>query len=322
MKAKKLASILSLVLCLSCFGGCTGNQKVTFQNYWHKSPLETTEALHETLVYDVTFEEGNGLDSVGYELSYSGGTYKTELVREERDGKTVYCYTTHLTITATYTLGNDTAVLEDSVKTETRFYEALYGLQPISSYKEIVSSSPKNGSSITQVDECFQTYAYTVSTTYNENGTAGTCKVTEKDGKPVSDSFEIEEKKYSYLDNDQLLFALRGISSDTSSAKLLVYSPFIKSVQTVSVAFSAAESAEFAFFKNGSAEKQTSTITYRPVSIVLDEINPGATQTAWIAKEPASTAKNEHRNVMLRLETPLSYSLGKLVYKLNSVSYQ
>ncbi len=320
MKAKKLAPVLSLVLCLSCLSGCTGNQKVTFQNYWHKSPLETKEALHETLVYDVSFEEANGLSSIGYGLSYSNGKYKTELIREESNGKTVYCYTTQLTITATYTLGNETAVFEDSVTTETRFYEALYNLQPISSHKEIVSSSPNNGGNFARLEDCYETYAYTVTTTYNENGSEGTCKVTEKDGEPVSNTFEIEDKKYSYLDNDQLLFALRGISSDTSAAKLLVYSPFIEAMQTVSLTYSAAESANFTFSKNG--ENQQNTITYRPVSIVLDEINPGATQTAWIAKESDTQTKNDYRNVVLRLETPLSYSLGKLIYKLNSVSYQ
>ena len=81
--------------------------------------------------------------------------------------------------------------------------------------------------------------------------------------------------------------------------------------------------AVFGGVKNGSEEKVKSTITYRPVSMVLDEKNPGATQTAWIAKKPeTSSNSNVNRNVLLRLETPLSYGLGSLVYTLNSATYQ
>ena len=317
MKMKKIAPVLALALCLSVFSGCTGDQRVTFNSYWQQNSL-TAEPTSETLVYDVTFEKGSGLDAIGYDLSYSGGQYKTVLTSETQGDKTVYTYKTELTITATYTLGSTSESLTDSVKSEIRFYGAEEALRPISSKKEIVSHSPASGGSILETSDCYQSFEYTVSTAYATDGKSGTSVITEKDKTPVSKDFEIDEKHYRYLDNEELLFALRGLSSSVSTAKVLAYSPFAGSVQTVSLSFAEEESASFTFLKNGA--ESTQTITYRPVSVVLSEKNPGATQTAWIAKT-VNNQNNTHRNVMLKLQTPLSYSLGTLVYTLNSATY-
>ena len=121
------------------------------------------------------------------------------------------------------------------------------------------------------------------------------------------------------MDNEQLLLALRGIPTSTTSAKVLAYSPFTESVQRVSINFASEASENFTFTNNGT--ETTTAIAYRPVSIVLDEKNPGATQTVWIAKPTPSTSSNKFRNMMLYLETPLSYAMGSLQYKLISATY-
>lgn len=327
MKTKKLIPFLSLALCFACFGGCTSDQKLDFNNYWNYNSL-VDEDIHETLVYDVVYEKGSGLDAVDYELDYSNGKYTTELTSVWENGKFLYFYKTELTIDATYTLGSESATLQDSVVTESRFYASDNALRPISSYKKIVSSSPVANGAHEKASECYQTFSYSVTTTYDEDLEEGNSVIfrdpgTENEKEYSDNDFEIDEDKYRYLDNEQLLFALRGVSSSTTSAKVLVYSPFVDRVQNVSISFSSDESQNFSFYKNGSEEKQEKTITYRPVSVVLDEQNPGGTQTAWIAKTTTSTGNgNEYRNVMLRLETPISYSLGTLIYKLNSVSYE
>jgi hypothetical protein len=325
MKGKKISTILALILGLTALSGCTNSdQKVNFGNFWQEDALSQND-IHETLVYDVTFD-ANDASLVDYTLAYKDGKYTTSLVSAKEDDKTVYTYTTALTITAQYTLNGVTEECQDVVTSTVKFYAAEYGLQPISSEKEIKASSP-TAITGTQVSECYQQYHYATKITYNENCTEGksvvTHYLTEGDPKVKENIFEIEQKKFSYLDNEQVLLALRGVRNSTSSAKLNVYSAFAESVQKVSWTFDKEVGAEFSFYKDGGEEKTKSTITYRPVNLVLDEKNPGATQIAWIAKKPeSSSTANTNRNVILRLETPLSYGLGSLIYTLNSVSYK
>ena len=326
MKRKKISTLLALVLGLTALSGCTNaDQKVNFGNFWNTNAVDTNETIHETLVYDVNFE-ANETSLVSYKLNYKDGKYTTVLTSEKVEDKTVYTYTTTFNIIAQYTLNDVTEECTDTITSTVKFYAAAYGLQPISSEKDINASAPTAVTG-TKASECYQQFHYSTKVVYNADCSEGTSTVTyhpsEGEAKSEENTFEIDQKKFSYLDNEQLLLALRAVRNTTSSAKVNVYSPFVESVQKVSWSFEADASAEFSFYKNGSEEKVKSTITYRPVSMVLDEKNPGATQTAWIAKKPeTSSNSNVNRNVMLRLETPLSYGLGSLVYTLNSATYQ
>ncbi len=326
MKRKKLSTLLALVLGLTALSGCTNaDQKVSFGAYWNKDALSNTEQIHETLAYDVSFE-ANDTTLVEYTLNYKDGSYTTTLTSAMENEKLVYTYTTQLNITAEYSFNGKTDVCNDTVTSTVKFYAAPYGLQPISSEKDINASSPTAVTS-DDVSDCYQVFHYSTKTVYNADCSEGTTTVTyhptEGEAQSEEDTFSIDQKKYSYLDNEELLLALRAVKNSTSSATLNVYSPFAKKVQEVSWKFDTEASAEFSFFKNGGESKETSTITYRPVSIALNEKNPGATQTAWIAKKPETASEsNKNRNVMLRLETPLSYGLGTLIYTLKSVAYQ
>ena len=98
---------------------------------------------------------------------------------------------------------------------------------------------------------------------------------------------------------------------------MLPNSPFVKKMQKIDFTFQTEASAEFSYKLKGQSAK--ATIAYRPVNISIDDSNPGATQTAWIAST-TNAQNNTHRNVMLKLITPLSYSLGNLVYELVSIT--
>ena len=317
MKIKKLAPILALTLCATAFSGCTGDQRVSFNSYWQQNSL-VKEAINETLQYSVSFKEDNGLAKIGYGLSYDNGVYTTNLVSSEENGKVVYTYTTVFSITVTYTLGTQSESFTDSIVSVSKFYDAENALRPIYSEKAIVSHSPTSSGSKAELDDCYQAFEYKAVTTYDAEGKSGTSVVTKKDNAPMEKSFEIDEKNYRYLDNESLLLAVRGLSSSTSSAKVMAYSPFAGSVQKISLTFATEASESFSFLKNG--VESTQNITYRPLSIVLGEENPGATQTAWIAKT-TDAANNVNRNMILKLQTPLSYSLGTLTYLLTSVTY-
>ncbi|MBP3434199.1 MAG: hypothetical protein J6K50_02885 [Clostridia bacterium] len=64
MKRKTLLSITSLMLGASVLTACTStSQKVSFSPYWYKTYNVAPETTLEQLVYDVSFQAGDGLSN-------------------------------------------------------------------------------------------------------------------------------------------------------------------------------------------------------------------------------------------------------------------
>ena len=322
MKRKITKTFATLLLSATCLTGCMGTtHKVSFSEYWKKDSTAAKTDFTETLEYDVKYESNN--ISTYYTLDYTNGKYKTELIAStEADGRKIYTYKTELTITAVYTFNGEIVEFNDKTLTEVKF-EQSSTLRPISSRKELISHSPaENVSSATptEISHCYKQYDYTVETVYTGNG-AGNCKVTKNGETPTTqeDIFELDVEKYSYLDNEQLLFAIRGLKAvANNSSTFMVYSPFAKNGQKIKTTFAAKEGTQFSYLRNGTAVKET--IEYFPASLEIESQNPGATQTAWFAAT-TDPQNNTYRNVMLRLETPISYNLGTLVYQLSSANF-
>ncbi len=317
MKAKKRILALAAVLCVSSFAACgDSDKKILFNDYW-KLDWSSSGSVEETLLYDVAFEKDAGLNTLGYSLSYSDGKYETTLKSNVQG----YEYTTKLTLKVTYQLGDETAqTFDDSVTTKVVF--AKDALRPLSSTKTVVSHTPAQNAG-KDTAACHDDYDYTIETTYGDGGKA-TATVTYRDTDDVKASsdvsnFSYNHTDYSYLDNEQLLLALRAVPTSTSSAEVETHNPFLKSNQRIKLAYSSASNREFSHTFNGEP-LATKQISYRSVTMTLNATNPGATQTAWIATTAKDTTKNVNRNVMLRLETPLAYNMGKFVYTLTSVN--
>lgn len=314
MKTKKIISICALALSAALLSGCAGGgRKTPFSTYWNQNAL-VFENIHETLVYDVTFQESDA--NYGYTLAYANGKYTTELKNDiNANGENIYVYKTELSIDVTFTFGEESKTLNDNVTTEVTFL-ANGELRPISSEKSVVSHTPI-GSTPSSLEGCYRSFDYQISTSYTEDGGVS---ILTMDESTSTQEFEINKNGYSYLDNEQLLLSLRAMPASVSSTRLSAYSPFVSRVQNVAVVFTETQSKDFSFYKNGSTEKVTTNIAYRQAQFQLDEKDPGGTQVAWIAAVTDAYA-NQHRNVMLRLETPIAYGLGSLVYQLSSVSY-
>lgn len=312
---KKLLSAIALTLCATTLIACANsNDDVMFRKYWLEDVDVTPSTVLETLEYDVAFDEDSGLNE-NYTVDYKNGKYTTKLTLSEG----VYCYETSLNIDVIYTAGNQTLEKHDTVVTSVKFKETA-NLQPISSHKEIICHSPSNGGST--LETCFVAYNYTVDTTYNENGLGGTSVIVnndpEADNTPQTQTFTVESK-YTYLDNEQLLFALRGLSQSTTSASVSVYAPFSGVVQSINLTYdSLQKGTEFTFMKGETQIKQV--INYYPVSMKINTQLSGTTQTVWIA-EMTNAKSNAFRNVILQLKTPLSYNLGSLIYTLKSANF-
>lgn len=318
MKTKKLLPILAAaIIGATALSGCTsGDSKITFSNNWLKSNINPQESLTETLAYDVSFEKGTGYDSLSYDFDYQNGVYTTTLTQRS-DGKLEY--TTKLTVDVVYTLENgESKTVQDVVETYVFFADANNGLTPIKSTKSIVSNTPKKlNSDVTSVSSCYQPVKYSITTDYTDGD--GVCVVQDliiPDGAselkaPKTYKFEMG-KKLSYLDNEQLLLGLRAFDSSTTSGKVTTFNAFTSNVtQKVSVSFkSSADSTQLNVTENGEAIAGKN-FNYRTATIKYNKQNSGAEQTAWVA--------TENRCVILRLETPLPYEMGKLVYAIKTI---
>ena len=66
-------------------------------------------------------------------------------------------------------------------------------------------------------------------------------------------------------------------------------------------------------------EQVKKAISYRAATVTIEANNPGPSQTIWIASS-AESQNNANRNIMLRMENPYSYNMGKMVYNLKSIT--
>ncbi|MBO4940377.1 MAG: hypothetical protein J6D30_05105 [Clostridia bacterium] len=313
---KKLISAAAIVLACCTMGACANEAHVAFYPFWRENVSATQYKLNEELTYDVSFTPTEISSNRNYTLDYKDGVYKTSLtLNKSEDGQSFYyVYKTELTITACFTFNGETKSYQDQIVTETAFADDTT-LKPTYSVKSIKSNSPTNAS-VSKIEECANPYEYEIRTEYNESCTQGTSIVTPKGEEARTTNFEIDSSKRNYLDNEQLLFALRGIDPTINpQSDLQVYAPFTRQMQTIGVRFSNIVGADFTFALNGASEKRT--VQYYPVNIAITGKYPGATQTMWVASQKNAA----FRNVILKLETPLSYDLGTLTYTLNSATF-
>ena len=317
MKAKKLFSILALTLAFTTLGACTNaDYKLTFHPNWCEKPSDSAETVSETLVYKV---EGKNI-TAPYALSYTNGTYTTTLTSTVNG----YVYETSLSVEVGFGFERETPIV-DTVTTRVEFSTSGNALRPVSSVKSVVSHTPTDVSEPTKEEACYTAYNYTVATAYNTDGTA-TSKITDlslETPASIDYSFTYADEDYTYLDNEQLLLALRALPNSTASGFVNVFSPYVQRVQKIKLSLTDETAKDFTYTLNGAPT--TSSIAYRKASVVLDEKNPGGTQTVWLAKSTVDSSDpnkhiNHYRNMILYMETPLAYAFGSLTYTLTSVT--
>lgn len=313
---KKFLAITSLCLGASIFSACsTPVNIVTFNEYWKKNADANTSVL-EVLEYKISHEAESGLTDA-YSVAYANGTYTTTLSLSNGN----YHYETELEIQVTFTLGDKTETFTDKVISKIDFERAANNLRPIRSEKTIDNHTPLNVSEAFELSDCYANVHYTLETVYEDDLSEGTTKLTNHNAENAvqEKTFEINDKKARYLDNEQLYLAMRAVNPSSFSApKILTYAPFTGVVQNINANFSSSdEGATFEFTRNDVPFKDV--INYREVTLEIDAKNSGSTQTLWIATTQSGTNKN--RNLILKIETPLSYGMGSLVYSLVSETY-
>ena len=313
MKKRKIyTSIACALLCASTLTACAGiDYTVPLTDYWYNNYATTPSKVEETLVYKVTFEASSSLAKQDWSVTYNEGTYTTTLTK----GEGTYIYTASLTIGGKFFYGANEHAFTDSVTSTVIFNDKSKA--PISSIKEVISTSPVNNPTETYY---FSETHQKVATTYEADLSKGTCVITDvKNNTSTTTTFEIDDK-YTYLDNEQLLFALRGLNQKTSPS-FYVYAPFSRKVQTIEATFDALKSDETFSFDTGDGNpEQLRAIPFYPITLGIDDKNSGAPQTIWLA-EMSNPQNNTYRNVILQMRTTLAYNVGTFTYSLKTADF-
>ena len=314
MKGKIFTAIASVIASATLLSACSTAYNISFYAYFQDNYNISPAICVEELKYTMSLEDAGEYN--GYTVAYSQGECTMKLTRDSND---VYTLVTTQTASVTYTLnGSTTDPLQDSVQSTVVFKSAKNGLDPISSERRFISHSPVNTTPVT-VNDCYKKYDRTVVTnyTYTEEGTTGTTTITDnmKTENNVSTStFTVDEKKYTYLDNEQLLFALRCMVPSTTT-KVQVYAPFSKATQRMKTYFAGSTTAKDFDGIEIDGKTMKREISYYPVTVQIDARRSGTAKTVWVAATTSATS-NTYRNVVLRYENPLPYNLGTLTYQL------
>ena len=323
MKIKRLAGLAAL-LPLVLLSACRNVTSLTYGSYWYGDTTNSNifSGETETLEYAVSFVPSESAKlRIGYE-----GTYTMRLGDENRlvDGASVPCYhlNTELAVTATFTLGNDSMTFEDSVVSDVYFLSAADGLRPLESSKTVVSTSPLNANPASlDKDIAYHTFRYSTHTVYNADLSSAMFTLTNLDPEANDAAKEVTialGNKGSYLDNEQLLFALRGLDM-TSTENFRTINPTKRTEEKL--AFSEAPEAVLqpaSFTLNG--EEINAEIEARKVSLAYQSEASGQTQT-FVYATHSGAAGNRYRHVLLTYEAPAIQSVGTVVYTLKSANF-
>lgn len=308
---------------------------------------EKEEYTPETVSYSVTFDSSSASNSY-YSVDYRNGSYKTnfyggyydwsadsipEAYRQDTN-ELVYYYETELEISVQFTYGDEnsgnresTEWFSDSIITKAVFRSAGDNLAPVYSCQKIVSHTPANlqaGS----LEETYETVEAEYECFYNYGCSQATVLSTLNGEDSEKTYYDLDETANSLFDNAYLYIAVRSMKLSSSLS------------QTINI-FSAVSGGVSAYTLSGSdealsADEQTkvseelekrqlytqsgdSTLATVAVDIAYSGGNlSGTTQTVWFAAIEDSD-NNTARATMLKISTPLSYSLGTLVYTLDEI---
>ena len=327
MKKIRLAGLILLApLTLLC--ACSGGTPLSFTANWYRNTAlggSVNDTLEE-LTYEVSFTPAENDSS--FSVEYDTGTYTTRLINANialSDGSTKegYIYTTELTISGRYRLGSEVSEdFSDRVSSSVSFLPVTDGLKPVKSKKEVLSTSPIVSLPET-LEGAIETYHYTYDVSYDAALTTATAVYTDLNAEtpaPETREYAIDGTT-TYLDNEQILFALRGLSL-SSVATFRTVNSVMGIVTEVSTGTSTTgptslkESVDFTM--DGTAVKTEIDAVQVPI---IYQSTPSGQQQDLVYAATTDTNNNTYRNVLLRMEVPVLQSLGTLVYRLKEAAF-
>ena len=327
MKKIRLAGLL-LLAPLTLLSACSGGTPLSFTANWYRNTAlgSSVNDTLEELTYEVSFTPAENDSS--FSVEYDTGTYTTRLINANialSDGSTKegYIYATELTISGRYRLGSEVSEdFSDRVSSSVSFLPVTDGLKPVKSEKEVLSTSPIVSLPET-LEGAIETYHYTYAVSYDAALTTATAVYTDLNAEtpaPETREYAIDGTT-TYLDNEQILFALRGLSL-SSVATFRTVNSVMGIVTEVSTGTSTTgptslkESVDFTM--DGTAVKTEIDAVQVPI---IYQSTPSGQQQDLVYAATTDTNNNTYRNVLLRMEVPVLQSLGTLVYRLKEAAF-
>lgn len=293
-----------------------------FSSNWYKNSAVTTDisATKEVLTYDVTFTKGTNKT---YSVDYAPGIYTVTLENTVYENQSVYKLSSELKISGTYTLGSEKSEFSDSIVSECYFHDVSRLLYPLYSKKTVKSTSPRENAP-TSLTNGIKQYDYTVEITYSTENNKATSVYTDLTGETEEIRAEYSLKNnLPVLDNESLLFAIRGISfSASSQSKAYVIDPYNHKQETININLSRQNTdAKYSFINVDTDDKTTNeyTMNVNAVSVSRNAAMTGKALTAVYAAPISSI--NTYRCVMLQMVKPLAFNLGSLNYTLAEADF-
>ena len=327
MKKIRLAGLL-LLAPLTLLSACSGGTPLSFTANWYRNTAlggSVNDTLEE-LTYEVSFTPAENDSS--FSVEYDTGTYTTRLINANialSDGSTKegYIYTTELTISGRYRLGSEVSEdFSDRVSSSVSFLPVADGLKPVKSKQEVLCPFPID-SLPESLEGAIETYHYTYDVSYDAALTTATAVYTDLNAEtpaPETREYAIDGTT-TYLDNEQILFALRGLSL-SSVATFRTVNSVMGIVTEVSTGTSTTgptslkESVDFTM--DGTAVKTEIDAVQVPI---IYQSTPSGQQQDLVYAATTDTNNNTYRNVLLRMEVPVLQSLGTLVYRLKEAAF-
>ena len=320
---KKLSALIICVLLLTA-SACETSENTASNmfasQYWLSNTESDVGSINETSLYTISFVEKDDNESETKLQSTLSGTLTTNIQTSSYEGQACYKFTTSLTATGTYTYGDKSAEINDQITSTVYFLGISTKFFPLYSEKTVNVTSPIKNSSVE-----FIPVAYSVTTKYDKSANSATVKVVSnlpEDAKyKIADSERVYEKITKgapYLDNESLIFIPRASDlKEGFSASFRTIDALSQKVHNMNLAVSSTSATV-------EIKLDSYTVDGVPVNPTFNcysaNISISGTFSGTAIKAYYSADAKTHGKRLVKMENELAYSLGKIVYTLQSVT--
>lgn len=333
MKKRNLAGLL-LLAPLVLLSACGGVPELEITTKWNRDVTlgNNVDGTSETLEYRVEYQapEEKGDFSVAYTNGVYTSGYTVESIKTEKGNEKGYILRTSLEIDVQFFYREQqTAVMHDVTTSEVQFLLVGDKLRPIRSTKSVHENVPFRN--VNSIKDCYGEYDYEFAIEYDsDDSTITKADVTFTDrssdgGEPVKNEYPVKGKG-TFLDNEEILFALRGMKY-SEGLSFRTFNTTMKNVSTVALRSVQETEQAISFKLDGenslvplSEGEEGAIIPVYQIELSLGG-NIGQSRTVVIAKQNDKGSENVYHCVPVSIYSPLLYSLGELRFTLQRATF-